>query len=198
MSTPRLRLLMSALLVATALGSVPPRAAAQAEGPPVLSNFQADPSSLPHTGGDVLLSVEAHDDAGGIQSVGYTVYLVTGEWLSGPMTADEVDDAGNGRYVATVSIPRNFNEDQVSHGVEIAATDLDGESVTEPLGYIDVDGAQVFDERPVLSDPSVEPTQLDSSGGPVTIAVTATDDRAVSEVLAVVSPIPTAASTWLP
>ncbi len=148
---------------------------------PVLSNFSATPNSLGPDGGTVTISVDATDD-GGVSGVGATVYLfdggVTGVELEA--TDPEVPDT----YSGTVEIPANNSNEPVSHTIEVSATDTAGETTLELLGSIEVEGQPVFDQAPYVSDPSLDPTNLPSDGGSVTIGVTATDDRSISEVYA--------------
>ncbi len=185
-----LRKLASALAVAlwaaTLLGSAAVADEPPEESPPVLSAFSATPSFLSAAGGEVTLSVRV-DDNEGVSSVGASVYLAEGGTLGTALSPASVDDQGVGTYSGTVVIPANFTDSQVSHTVEVSAADSLGAGALEIMGNIDVDAQPQFDERPAVSDPEVTPTALPAEGGLVTIAATATDNRSVSEVFAVVT-----------
>ncbi len=176
-----------ALALVGSAAAAGPGAAAQVldEEPPVFSSFVAAPSSLPYEGGEVLLSVHVAD-ADGVVGVGYSVYLFGAGTLSGALAPASVDDQGVGTYEGSVDIPANASTEAVSHGVELDATDGAGGFALELVGYLEVEAPPQFDERPAVSDPVVTPTELPASGGEVTVAATATDDRSVSEVLFVV------------
>ena len=152
--------------------------------PPVLSNFVAHPSSLPAEGGSVTISVDVFD-ADGIASASAVVYPPSGAALGVDLMV--TDTTKPDTYSGTVDIPPNFSNESVGHAVEVHAEDLRGDQTLELSGYIDQEGQPQFDESPDAFDPAVAPTALGSGGGTVTIAASATDDRAISEVYAVVS-----------
>ena len=54
----------------------------------------------------------------------------------------------------------------------------------EFIGDVEVLGNPPFDEKPIVWDPSVTPTSLPTSGGPVNLAVSAWDLRGISEAYA--------------
>ena len=55
------------------------------------------------------------------------------------------------------------------------------------MGNIDVEAQPPFDEAPDVFDTDLAPTALPHTGGDVTISASATDDRAISEVYAVIT-----------
>ena len=152
--------------------------------PPELSNFSVVPASLPHQGGSVVMRVDAVDPDG-IDFVGATVYLADGGAIGVEMTVDDPEQPDV--YSGSASIPANFNEETVSHSIEVLASDSVGDQTLEILGGVDVEGQPPFDERPDVFDPEVTPTTLPSGGGDVSISAAATDDRAVSEVYAYIT-----------
>ena len=152
--------------------------------PPTLSNFSATPSTLPYQGGPVELRIDAVDPDG-IDSVGATVYLADGGAFGLELTV--ADPSQPDTYSGSASIPANFTNDSVSHGIEVLASDTVGDQTLEIVGNIDVEGQPQFDEPPDVFDPEVTPTILPSEGGEVSISASATDDRAISEVYAVLT-----------
>lgn len=182
MSGIRTSIAMLAALVLPALATGAGHAAENT--PPVLSNFSVAPQTLTHLGGDVVIEVDASDDTA-VVSVGATVYFADGSLMG--VSLVPVDPPQPDRYTATVIVPANSSDQAVSHAVEVAATDDQGQTTQEVLGWIDVDGQPQFDESPDAFDVVVDPTLVPSAGGPVTVAASATDDRAVSEVYAVIT-----------
>jgi hypothetical protein len=85
----------------------------------------------------------------------------------------------------------------MNYSISVQAIDLGGNSTWESGGGITVDAAPQFDERPIVSDPLVTPSTLPSSGGASTIRVTASDDRAISEVYATIT-APDKSTTTVP
>ena len=160
--------------------------AAQDNQAPVLSNFTAAPGSLGPEGGTVTtITVDATDDIG-VTAVGATVYFAKGGGAAGvPLVA--ADPGTPDTYSGMVEIPSNHTHEPVGHGVEVTATDTNGETTLELLGWIDVDGQPVFDQAPYVFDATLSATSLPSGGGTFTIGATATDDRSISEVYAVVT-----------
>lgn len=171
-------------LLALAVLAAPPVAGAAEPGedaPPVVSNGSVVPSSLPYLGGTVTISADVAD-VDGVTSV---YAELSGS--DGSYQAVTLSPAGGDAYSGTAAIGPNFTDTPASHGVSIVAEDVNGHSTSEGIGEISVDAEPQFDEAPIASDPSVEPRELPAAGGAVTIGVTATDNRGISEVGATVS-----------
>jgi hypothetical protein len=183
-----------AVLAMLALMS-PAGAAAQVidDPPPVVTNVRAEPSSLPAEGGLVTIFADASDDGGGITWVQADVQGPYG----GPETVLMGFTNVGTTWSGSLTIPANFTDQQVNYTITVMATDLSGNTTWESGGGISVDAAPQFDERPVVFDPSVSPTSLPSSGGATTIQVSASDDRAISEVYATITR-PDGSTTDLP
>src|SRR5687767_6177987 len=87
MNTPRIRTRMALALSATALIALLSAASplgAEEDTPPIISNGIAAPSSLPSTGGEVVISADVVDDFGqiGITMVYADVFAPDGSWWS--------------------------------------------------------------------------------------------------------------------
>ena len=165
-----------AMLVPLLLLTAP--AAAQ-DLPPVVTNGQVNPSTLPSNGGTVTVTADVHDDIS-VFSVGANAYG-PGSFLSAPML---LTDGDAGTYSGTLEIGPNFAEEPVSHAIEVVAVDGTSGTTMAFVGDVEVAGNPPFDEKPVVWDPSVTPTSLPTSGGPVSLAVSAWDLRGVSDVSA--------------
>ena len=174
-AAPALLVLLAALVPAAAMADDPQ--------PVVISGFVANPSALPPAGGTVTLSAVITSPAG-IAHAALSVFLADGG-LTGTDLA--LTDADTNTWSGQVAIPGNASNEPVSHTVEILAQGNDGGSAQEIVGNIDVAGQPVFDQAPDVFDPVLDPVSLPASGGAVTIRASASDDRSVSEVNAVVS-----------
>lgn len=166
-----------------------PPAWAEEDTAPVLADYSVSPSSLGYDGGTVTISVRVEDDQG-IAAVEAFVHTYSDGTLPVTLTPTAVDASGAGTYEGTVQIPANYNEFQVTHIVEGSARDTVGHVTNGTIGNITVDGRSAwppFDEYPVVGDPAVTPATVPVSGGPVTIAATATDDHAISQVVATIN-----------
>jgi hypothetical protein len=170
-------LLLTLILGLTAV----PAQALEDETPPTISNPTVSPSSLPKEGGSVTISANIFDESG-ITAAWATV---TGQDGFGQSVG--IFDFGGNFFSGGIDIPQNFTDQTLSYQVEVGAVDGNGLSSTEPAGEIQVEAQPQFDEAPFVFDPSVEPDDLPSTGGAVTIQASASDDRAISEVYAVVT-----------
>ena len=191
----RWRLAGVILAVLASLAFSPAGAGAQEgiDAPPVVTNVTASPSSLPAEGGLVTIFADASDENGGVTWVQAEV--------SGPFGGPETvlmgfTGVGN-TYSGSLTIPANFTDSPMSYSILVQAIDLGGNSTWEGGAEINVDAAPQFDERPIVSDPLVTPRDLPSAGGSSTIRVTASDDRAISEVYATVT-LPGGSTTNVP
>ena len=142
-----------------------------------------NPSSVPAEGGTVTISATITSSVG-ITDAGFTVNLASGGQLGSAMTRNAPD---SDTWSGTVGIPANFSNDPISHGVDMSATGTDGGNVLEIVGSIDQDGQPVFDQAPNVSIVSIDPIDLPSDGGNVTIQASADDDHSVSEVYVTLS-----------
>jgi len=147
--------------------------------PPVVTDVEVAPSSLPASGGQVTISLYAADDFG-VTIVNAEVYL--GDSL---ITLVDLPLTG-GRFSGTTIIPPNYGEEYAYYSVIYYAYDFN----TYTFGYggeVRVDGTPQFDEPPIAWDPSVSPTSLPSTGGAVALAVSASDLRGISSAEATVT-----------
>lgn len=181
----RLRLAAVLLTILAPLALSPAGAGAQEQidTPPVVSNVTASPSSLPAEGGLVTIFADASDEGGGVSDVQAEI--------QGPFGGPEIvlmSFTGVGQtFSGSLTIPGNFTDSQMDYSITVHAIDLNGNSTWASGSGITVAAAPQFDERPIASDPSVAPSSLPSGGGASTIRVTATDDRAISEVYATIT-----------
>ena len=174
-AVPALVVMVATLMPATEIADDPQ--------PVVIAGFVANPSTLPPTGGTVSLSAVIRSPAG-IAHVGLSVYQADGGITGTDLALTDPDtDTWSGQVV----VPGNGSNEPVSHTVEIFAEGNDGGSAQEIVGSIDVAGQPVFDQAPDVFDPVLDPVSLPASGGAVTIRASASDDRSVSEVNAVVT-----------
>jgi hypothetical protein len=175
--------ILLAVLVPLGLSPAGAGAQEQVDTPPVVTNVTASPNSLPAEGGLVTIFADASDEGGGVSQVEAEI--------TGPFGGPEIvlmDVTGVGQtYSGSLTIPANFTDSQVNYSIIVQAIDLNGNSTWAEGSGISVDAAPQFDERPIVSDPSVQPSSLPSGGGASTIRVTATDDRAISEVYATIT-----------
>ena len=145
---------------------------------PVITNAHVSPISLPSTGGRVTVTADVVDDLS-VFSVDANAYGPG--FLSAPMLLTNSD---TGTYTGTLDLAPNFNEDPVNYQIEVVAIDGTSGTTMEFVGDVEVRGNPPFDEKPIVWDPSVLPTSLPTSGGPVTLAVSAWDLRGISEAYA--------------
>jgi Abnormal spindle-like microcephaly-assoc'd, ASPM-SPD-2-Hydin len=152
--------------------------AAAEDFPPVITNAHISPGSLPSNGGTVTVTADVVDDIS-VFSVGANAYGPG--FLSAPMLLTGLDA---GTYTGTFEIGPNFNEDSVNYQIEVVAIDGTSGTTMEFIGDVEVRGNPPFDEKPIMWDPSVSPTSLPRSGGPVNLAVSAWDLRGITEAYA--------------
>ena len=169
--------------LATALGIVAPlilltTPAAAEDFPPVVTNAHISPGTLPSSGGTVTVAADVVDDIS-VFSVEANAYGPG--FLTAPML---LTDGDAGTYTGTFDIGPNFDEDPVQYQIEVVAIDATSGTTQELIGDVEVAGNPPFDEKPIVWDPSVSPTNLPPTGGPVTLAVSASDLRGISEAYA--------------
>ena len=178
---------MGILVAVLALPLVSPAGAAAQAGddfPPIVSNVHVDPSSLSADGGLVTIFADATDDNGGVTGVQAEVTGPYGGPETVPMSFTNVGPT----YSGSITIPANFTSDVVHYYVTVTAMDTGGNSATAGGADVTVDAAPPnVDERPVVSDPTIVPSALPSSGGASKIRVTATDDYGIAQADATVT-----------
>ena len=153
--------------------------------PPIVANPSVTPNSLPATGGDVTIRADVTDSDGSVQDVTAFVLAPEGGYTPVPMTHSGVGDSYEGIWTA----PPNHAEPAAEYSVLVTALDNEGAPGEADAGTVTVEGTPPFDERPDVFDPSVTPTSLPAAGGQITIEASASDDRAISEVYAVVTSV---------
>ena len=173
------------------LAALPGGALAQDPGPedtpPIVSNASVSPSSLPFEGGQVTISIDVLDDLG-VAMVYADVFESGGSGQSVQLFPSVIHPSGWITYSGSGVIGPNYSDTTVSYGVVVQAWDTNGATASAVAGEINVDAQPQFDEPPTVADPTVDPRDLGSAGGPVTIAVTAYDLRGISEAYATISP----------
>ncbi|HEY4779077.1 MAG TPA: hypothetical protein VIH47_05745 [Solirubrobacterales bacterium] len=152
---------------------------------PLIKEAKVSPSILPAEGGTGAISVRVEDDCG-VQQVYATIYGPEGIYMSFEMLPVEDINTNARAYRSESQIPANFQESAVSYGVIISAEDTNGAFAETYAGDIEVAGVQ-FDEPPYVTDPSISPTALPATGGPVKIAISASDNRGLGNVFAIVN-----------
>ncbi len=160
---------------------------------PVLTNASVTPTALPAAGGEVTIRTDATDPDGSV--AGVQAFITHPDGSVTTLTMTQPSDGAP--YETTWTAPANTAEDPAEHVVSITAVDAEGASGAAEAGSVTVDGVPPFDELPDVFDSSLTPTSLPVGGGQVTIAASATDDRSVSEVYAVVT-APDGATSQVP
>ncbi len=143
------------------------------DNPPTITGVTILPGSLPYTGGEVTITVNAVDDFGIVSASAQVTSFLGGQNVT-------LLPTGPTAYSGTVQIGANFSDESLSHLVEVQVTDTNGAMTFEIVGDIQVDAQPQFDEPPIVSDPSVEPRELPPAGGPVTLRVSAWDLRGIT------------------
>lgn len=155
--------------------------AAVANIAPTVSDGSVTPSSLPYAGGMVTVSATVTDiEGGGVDFVWVDVTSLGG-WTSYALSrgASNPDE-----WVGDIELPPNLSGQPVTYQFTVVARDLDNEEGRGAAGTVEVAGGPLYDEAPALSDPAVSPRALPRAGGPVQLAVTATDATGLTEVYA--------------
>lgn len=141
--------------------------------PPTITGVTIVPGSLPYTGGEVTITVNAVDDIGIVSASAQVTSFLGGQSVT-------LLPTGPAAYSGTVQIGANFSDEPLNYVVEAQVTDTNGAMTFEIVGDVSVDAQPQFDEPPIVSDPSVEPRELPAAGGPVTLRVSAWDLRGIS------------------
>jgi hypothetical protein len=183
----RLRFLLVSLFafllcVGTAAAEEEPEVGADTT-PPVFANGLLSPSTLPYEGGNSQISVDIIDETE-VHSTYAQVYGSDGSYQSIYLYQ------GNGTtYYGTLEAPANYSDGTVSYMVEVQAYDAFFNYNNAYIGEVQVEPAPQFDESPWISQTGLNPQFLPSSGGTVTIEAEAGDNRGLSAVYAVITPV---------
>jgi hypothetical protein len=161
------------------------------DNPPVIQNSTAVPIELPPAGGEVQFTVEITDDFG--ISLAYLTVVGTDSSV-----ADyTLEPRGVGLYGVSFNLPANFTNEQISYTLVAVARDTIDQETQANCGEVTVKPQEQFDEFPAVGEGVVEPRILARSGGDVQLSTTASDDRSVHEVIAVIT-APDASTVQVP
>jgi hypothetical protein len=105
-------------------------------------------------------------------------------FMTAPMLLTNAD---TGTYTGTIELAPNFNEEAVSYQIQVMAIDGTSGTTSAYIGDVEVRGNPPFDEKPAVWDPVVNPTDLPMSGGAVSLSVSASDLRGISEAYAAIT-----------
>ncbi|HEU5104827.1 MAG TPA: hypothetical protein VFU11_03195 [Solirubrobacterales bacterium] len=170
------------LCVGTAAAEEEPEVGADTT-PPIFANGQLSPSYLPYEGGNSQISVDIIDETE-LHSTYAQVFGSDGSYQSIYLYQ------GNGStYYGTLEAAANYSDGTVTYLVEVQASDAFHNYNAAYLGEVQVEPAPQFDESPWISQTSLNPQFLPSSGGTVTITAEAGDNRALSAIYAIVTPV---------
>jgi hypothetical protein len=155
-------------VLAALLLAVPATAAAcGSEAPPVITNATVTPSTLPWEGGTIRVEVEVKSDCG--VQVELEISSSDGGYYPSEMGVTEETVNDNPRtYRSEFGAPANYQESPVYYQTVIRATDVEGGGAEVFAGETEVAGAPPFDEPPAVSNATVKPPRVGSSGGGVT------------------------------
>jgi hypothetical protein len=177
--TPPRALLGALTLLAALLLALPASAAAcGSEAPPAITNATVTPSTLPWEGGTIRIEADVESDCG--VNVVLEISSSDGGYFPSEMGVTEETVNDNPRtYRSEFGAPANYSESPVYYQVTIRATDVEGGGDEVFPGETEVAGAPPFDEPPAISNATVKPLRIGSSGGGVTISADITDNRGV-------------------
>ena len=174
-------------LLAALLLAVPATAAACGEeAPPLITEAKATPSHLPWEGGTIRVEAKVESDCG--VTVWGEITSTEGGYYPFEMLPTEETSNDNPRtYRAEFGAPANYQEWEVGYQVTISAMDVE-EAFAESAyaGETTVEAAPQFDEAPYVSNATVTPLRVGSSGGRVKISADVSDNRSVNYVFAMV------------
>jgi hypothetical protein len=178
-------------LMATLLLVVPASAAACGEEgtedtAPLINWAKTSPGTLPSEGGTVAVSTEVEDDCG-VQQVYAEINSPEGTYVSFQLLPSEIVGTHAAVYHGEFNLPANHQEWPVTYGVEISVLDTNGAPATRLAGEIEIAGVPNFDEAPYVSEPSTAPNLFGGGGGVAKIGVSASDNRGLGNVYAIVT-----------
>jgi hypothetical protein len=178
--------LMAALLV------VPASAAACGEEgtedtAPLINWAKTTPATVSFEGGTGVVEVEVEDDCG-VQQVYAEIYGPEGFFFTVfQLLPSEIVSTYASVYRGEFQIVPNHQESSVYYGVSISVLDTNGAPANTFAGEIEVEAAPQFDEAPYVSEASLTPPIVGSGGGGVKISASASDNRGLGNVFAVVT-----------
>lgn len=153
---------------------------------PLIGAAQITPSSFSFEGGSAVVSGEVEDDCG-IQQVYAEVSSTEGLYLSIQLLPYTIINDHTTLYRGEFQVPPNYQEWSVGYQAVIQAQDTNGAIEQAYAGEAEVAGLPPFDEAPYVSGASLSPRVIGSAGGKVTIGADASDNRAVTAALAIVT-----------
>jgi hypothetical protein len=156
--------------------------------PPTITNGVLSPNSLPSSGGNVQISVDIIDPSG-VQNTTAQVYGSDGSYQAITLYQGSGDT-----YYGTLEAPANYSEGTLSYSVEVQAYDLYNNYNNSFIGEVQVEGQPQFDEAPWISTTELWPQFLPAEGGTVAISAEAGDNRGLSAVYALITPVSGGAS----
>jgi hypothetical protein len=177
--------LMAALLVVPASAAACGEEGTEDTGP-LINWAKATPANLSYEGGTGVIEVEVEDDCG-VQQVYAEIYGPDGFFTVFQLLPSEIVSTYASVYHGEFQIVPNYQEWSVDYGVVISVLDTNGAPAETFAGGIQVEAAPQFDEAPYVSEASLTPPIVGSGGGSVKVGATATDNRGLANVFAVVT-----------
>jgi len=176
------------LCVGTAVADEEPEVGADTT-PPVFANGLLSPSTLPYEGGNSQISVDIVDETE-LHTTYAQVFGSDGSYQSIYLYQ------GNGStYYGTLQVPPNYSDGWISYSVSVEAYDAFFNYNTAYIGEVQVEQETKFNQPPWVSQTSLNPTFLPSSGGTVTISTEAGDDFGLNAIYATITPVSGSVST---
>ena len=153
------------------------------DNPPEVTDGTVTPGTLPWQGGDIDYAATITDDVG-VDQAWVTITGSDGWWTGGDLTHGDGDT-----WSGSASLPPNGTNEDISYQVVVSAVDTAGQQTDTQIGEPTVQGQPQFNEKPVVSQVDVSPTELGADGGLVTIDAQASDtEGSVSYVDAIIRP----------
>ncbi|MFN3651776.1 MAG: hypothetical protein ACK47B_19550 [Armatimonadota bacterium] len=140
--------------------------------PPVITEANLMPRSMPSGGGPVLISARITDNVG-VASAKAVITLPDSSTAEAALTLD----TGAMVYRGTYAAPANTARDAKTYSVEIQAADAQGNVGRSAAGGFTVEGADL--DPPVIESGTLDPVALSEEGGTVTIRAIITDNVGV-------------------
>jgi hypothetical protein len=179
-------------LMATLLLVVPASAAACGEEgtedtAPLINWAKTTPATVSFEGGTGVVEVEVEDDCG-VQQVYAEIYGPGGFFFTVfQLLPSEIVSTYASVYRGEFQIVPNHQESSVYYGVNISVLDTNGAPANTFAGEIEVEAVPQFDEAPYVSEGSVSWTVFGGGGGTAKIGVSASDNRGLGNVFAIVT-----------
>jgi hypothetical protein len=150
---------------------------------PVFANGVVSPSTLPWEGGNSQISVDIVDESE-LHSTYAQVFGSDGSYQSIYLYQ------GNGStYYGTLEVPANYSDGWISYSVSVEAYDAFFNYNTAYIGEVQIEQQTVYNQPPWVTQTSLNPTFLPSSGGTVTISTEAGDDFGLNALYATITPV---------